>query len=132
MKKFLVPLSVSVSLLLVSCAQKAVVKDTVENPPVQQEKKEEAVKSTVEKTIYTVKKGDTLWGISGKKYSDNFQWPLIYKANRDRIENPHVIEIGWGLEIKKDFSKEEIEKAVENAKNMPPYRRNEKKFNLKY
>ena len=36
---------------------------------------------------YTVVRGDNLWNISGKSsiYGDPYQWPLIYKANRDQI-----------------------------------------------
>jgi hypothetical protein len=42
---------------------------------------------------YTVKKGDNLWNIAKKKehYSNPFAWPVIYKANRDKIKNPDLI-----------------------------------------
>jgi len=39
---------------------------------------------------YTIKKGDTLWDISGKFYKDNFKWPIIWKYNT-RIDNPDLI-----------------------------------------
>ncbi|BAI79782.1 hypothetical protein DEFDS_0274 [Deferribacter desulfuricans SSM1] len=39
---------------------------------------------------YTVKKGDTLWDISGKYYNDYFLWPLLWKYNTD-INNPDLI-----------------------------------------
>lgn len=40
---------------------------------------------------YAVKKGDTLWDISGSKYADPFKWPNIYEANKTIINDPHWI-----------------------------------------
>jgi len=43
--------------------------------------------------MYTVVRGDHLWGIAKKKehYANPFAWPMIYKANRDQIKNPDLI-----------------------------------------
>ena len=43
--------------------------------------------------MYTVVKGDHLWGIAKKKehYGNGFAWPVIYKANRDQIKDPDLI-----------------------------------------
>ena len=43
--------------------------------------------------VYTVVKGDHLWGIAKKPqhYGNPFAWPIIYKANRDQIKNPDLI-----------------------------------------
>lgn len=40
-------------------------------------------------TSYVVKKGDSLWKISGKKdiYDDPFKWTDIYKANKETISS---------------------------------------------
>jgi DNA repair exonuclease SbcCD ATPase subunit len=42
---------------------------------------------------YTVVRGDCLWNIAKKKehYENGFAWPVIYKANRDKIKNPDLI-----------------------------------------
>jgi nucleoid-associated protein YgaU len=42
---------------------------------------------------YSVVKGDCLWNIAKKKehYGNGFAWPVIYKANRDKIKNPDLI-----------------------------------------
>ncbi len=45
---------------------------------------------------YKVKKGDTLWDISGSMLKDHFQWPLIWKEN-SRIKNPDRIYPGQKL-----------------------------------
>lgn len=43
---------------------------------------------------HIVKKGDTLWDISGWYYEDSFLWPVIYRANQDSIADPHWIYPG--------------------------------------
>lgn len=66
-------------------------------------------KATVQKQVtknsnggtrtYTVKRGDTLWGIANKYYGSGAKYPTIYNANRDKISDPNLIHIGWVLVI---------------------------------
>lgn len=43
---------------------------------------------------YTVKRGDTLWGIAKRYYGNGAKYPQIFNANRDRIKNPNLIYPG--------------------------------------
>ncbi len=43
---------------------------------------------------YTVKKGDTLWGIAKKYYGNGAKYTQIYNANKDKIKNPNLIYPG--------------------------------------
>ncbi|MCK4436333.1 LysM peptidoglycan-binding domain-containing protein [bacterium] len=52
-------------------------------------------------TTYTVRKGDCLWNIAGRRnvYRDSAKWPKIYRANRNKIKNPDLIYPGQVLVI---------------------------------
>lgn len=40
---------------------------------------------------YTVARGDSLWRISELHYDEGARYPRIYRANRDRINDPNII-----------------------------------------
>ena len=68
---------------------------------------------------YEVVRGDSLWSISGKEetYSNPYQWPLIYKANRDKIKDADLIYPGQNFTVDRNPSAAEVEAAVDHARN---------------
>jgi nucleoid-associated protein YgaU len=67
---------------------------------------------------YTVVRGDSLWGISGRSevYGNPYQWPLIYKANRSQIKDADLIYPGQQLDIDRAASAMEIDAAINHAR----------------
>ncbi|OGU41061.1 MAG: peptidoglycan-binding protein LysM [Ignavibacteria bacterium RIFOXYB2_FULL_35_12] len=75
----------------------------------------------VKETMYTVVRGDHLWGIARKSehYGNGFAWPMIYKANRDKIKNPDLIYPKQVFSIPK-LTEEEKAKYDKIRKNYKP------------
>ena len=57
------------------------------------------VKPQVQTRTYTIKKGDTLWGIAKKYYGKGSLYTKIYNANKDKIKNPNLIYPGQVIKI---------------------------------
>jgi len=70
-----------------------------------------------EPQIYTIKKGDTLWGISERFIKDPYYWPNLWSNNPD-IPNPHFIYPGQKLAIYDD--RIEIVKAEPEEVDLEP------------
>jgi hypothetical protein len=75
MRKALVPLLLSVFISFSAGAEELKMQD---NPPER----------------YVVVKGDTLWAISGRFLKNPWQWPEIWRMNKDEIKDPHWIYPG--------------------------------------
>jgi nucleoid-associated protein YgaU len=58
-----------------------------------------AKKSEPEAVIYTVKKGDTLWGIATAHYGNGSKYMKIFEANRPMLKDPDKIYPGQALRI---------------------------------
>ncbi len=54
--------------------------------------------ATAEEKIYTIKEGDTLWGLSERFIGDPYYWPNVWAKNPD-ITNPHLIYPGQKVRI---------------------------------
>ncbi|MDT8387955.1 MAG: LysM peptidoglycan-binding domain-containing protein [Thiogranum sp.] len=68
---------------------------------------------------YNVAGGDSLWSISGQEgvYNNPYQWPLIYKANRDQISDADLIYPGQIFSVDLNPSSTDASAAVNHARN---------------
>ncbi len=73
--------------------------------------------------IYIVQKHDCLWTIADKPrvFGDSFEWPILYKANRDQIKDPDLIYPRQDLRVDKGLSLEEMNNAKRMASATPKY-----------
>ena len=67
-------------------------------------------------TSYEVNKGDSLWGISDQSYGNAYKWPLIYKANSDKIKDADLIYPGQVFDIDSNPSDADSAAAINHAK----------------
>jgi len=67
---------------------------------------------------YTVRRGDSLWRISerGEVYGNAYKWPLIFRANSDKIEDADLIFPGQELSYPRDVSQSAEDAAIEHAR----------------
>jgi nucleoid-associated protein YgaU len=60
---------------------------------------EPAITATPDERTYTVQPGDSLSAIAERFYGSQSEWPRIFEANRDQIDNPDLIHPGQTLKI---------------------------------
>lgn len=66
---------------------------------VQEQAQYEQAQAEQQTQTYTVQSGDSLWKIAKNAYGDGAQYMQIYYANKDRIKDPDMIQVGWELVI---------------------------------
>ncbi len=114
----------AVGFLIYGCNSKKRIENTeVPKQPATTEKVAAEKPAPVPSLSYRVVRHDTLWGIAGKRdiYGDNFQWPSIFKANRDSIKDPDLIYPKQDFMIQKGLSDEETAHARGLAMKTPKY-----------
>ncbi len=67
---------------------------------------------------YTIKKGDTLWDISGINLTDPFLWPKVWKEN-PFIKNPDLIYPGQKIKIPLEVLQKQIELPAPQPEKAP-------------
>jgi nucleoid-associated protein YgaU len=71
----------------------------------------------------TIASGDSLWSIAGESevYGDSMLWPILYKANRDVIADPDLIQPDQVLKYPSNPSDAQKDEALREAEGTPPY-----------
>ena len=60
---------------------------------------------------HTVKRGDTLWGISSLFLTSPWRWPELWGMNKEQIANPHLIYPGQTLRLVRSDGRARLELA---------------------
>ncbi len=68
---------------------------------------------------YTVKRGDTLWGISGMFLAKPWRWPELWGMNLQDIRNPHLIYPGQQLVLERRDGRATLRVRQAAAGDMP-------------
>jgi nucleoid-associated protein YgaU len=73
---------------------------------------------------YLVRRGDTLWSISGQEiiYRNSLLWPILYTANRQQIRDPDLIFPKQILAVPRHLSQEEMAAAIRRARTRGAWR----------
>ncbi len=71
---------------------------------------------------HLVRPGETLWSIAAQEriYGDPYLWPVIYKFNRDQIQDPRLIYPQQRLQIPTEVEAEARRMARSQAGALQP------------
>jgi nucleoid-associated protein YgaU len=130
-----------VVLLACGCAAKKV--DTTDVPKAPEDTQVAMVATPTPQAVapaeqkYVVQKGDTLWAIAYQHgiYGNSFEWPLIFKADRDQIQDPDEIVPGQVLLIQQGQTTTQVNNAIQEASDTPkfvPHAEPRKTFGVNY
>jgi LysM repeat protein len=117
-----------VALLACGCAAKKV--DTTDVPKAPEDTQVAVVATPTPQPAavpaeqkYVVQKGDTLWAIAYQHgiYGNSAEWPLIFKTDRDRIQDPDEIVPGEVLLIEQGQSADQVKHAIQLANDTPKF-----------
>lgn len=112
-----------VALLVCGCGQKRVESTEVPKQVEANERAQESRTALVPSGHYRVERHDCLWAIAGKPriYGDSFEWPELFKANRDQIKDPDLIYPRQDLRVEMGLPTEERSHARQLAMETPKY-----------
>ena len=68
---------------------------------------------------YTVKRGDTLWAISGLFLKSPWRWPELWGMNLEDVRNPHLIYPGQALFLDKSNGRATLRMRQASGTGMP-------------
>jgi hypothetical protein len=69
---------------------------------------------------YTIKRGDTLWAISGMFLKSPWRWPELWGMNMTDIKNPHLIYPGQQLFLETKDGRARLRMGQSGATDGPP------------
>lgn len=78
-------------------------------------------------STYTVVKGDSLWRIAGKEYSNSYMWPIIYWSNQQSIKDPDLIFPDQEFTISRSITDEDARRANKEVRTRGPWSLYDKK-----
>lgn len=127
---------VLVGFVFLGCAKKPAETVVVTGEPAVQLEEGESVLVVEEVFLadrHKVRKGECLWWIAQYRnmYNDPFQWPVIYDANKNQIEDPDLIYPGQILFIPRSgYTIDAVKEARKRAGAPRPYTPPEEAFVL--
>jgi len=123
-KLFLSSVLLSLGLLAFGCGSaKRIQSSEIPDKPMSNETVPASVAERGHVGHYFVQKHDCLWAIAGQPrvYGDPFEWPILFKANRDEIKDPDLIYPRQDLRVEKEPGMEEAANAKRLAAATPKY-----------